>query len=65
MTVYRPKQGEKAVHTRCAVEADCCLSDMVPVKRCEHGNIDPHIVIDPKARGYWFACPGAEIGDNE
>lgn len=63
MTVYRPKQGEKAVHTRCAVQSNCCLSDMVPVERCKHGNIDGHWTIQAIDYTDRRWCHGAGIGD--
>ncbi len=39
---------------------------LVPVERCEHGNIDPHM-INPRTVGYAFFsgghCPGAGLDD--
>ena len=37
----------------------------MPVEPCEHGNIDPHEVIDdsdPRLRDVW-ECPGAGVGE--
>ena len=36
---------------------------LVPVVRCEHGNIDPHIVFYTDGTP-WHGCPG-RIGDND
>ena len=37
---------------------------LVPVERCEHGNIDPHIVFYTDGTP-WHGCPGAGIGGDD
>ncbi len=42
---------------------------VVPVKRCAHGNIDPHQVYEDAEFGFYidpWPCPGAELeADND
>ena len=39
---------------------------LVPVKRCEHGNIFRHIIDRPEKQGFVIEwCPGVKIGDND
>ena len=37
---------------------------MVPVERCEHGNIDRHFVVSPMRHSDTW-CPGAGIGGDD
>ena len=43
---------------------------LVPVERCEHGNIDPHLIeigegVSELTGVYAGRCPGAGIGDTD
>ena len=61
-TLYR---FTNATPGRLDIEWYVQIGELVPVERCEHGNIDPHYPYYPVERMDPATCPGAKIGGDD